>query len=168
MKNTGLLLLLFCLASAGHSQTQPYLKLDIRQNFITQKIDFLDGPKRLTKLEIQELMARENPETQDLYRKTISQSNLNSIFAVAGLAVSIGTIVYVVSPQRQSFTSSNLGLPLALTSIGLEIVSGVFRRNARNLARETVDSYNFGRTDQPVYFEENRIDQPIFSKVIRF
>jgi len=52
--------------------------------------------------------------------------------------------------------------------MAFEISSGIFNRSARNIAREAVDSYNFGRKDQPVYFEENRIDQPLFSHVIRF
>lgn len=113
-------------------------------------------------------MASVDPETQDLYRRSMNQGKLNSVFAIGGLATTVGTLVYVISPQRQSSTVSNLIWPLVITNTAFGILSGVFKRNARNLAREAVDSYNFGRTDAPVYFEENRVDVPLFSKVIRF
>lgn len=168
MKKIGIILLLVLATSAAYSQETPYLQLTIRDNFLTQKINFLEGPKVLSKLEIQQLMASVYPETQDLYRRSMNQGKLNSVFAIGGLATTVGTLVYVISPQRQSSTVSNLIWPLVITNTAFGILSGVFKRNARNLAREAVDSYNFGRTDAPVYFEENRVDVPLFSKVIRF
>jgi hypothetical protein len=101
MKKIGIILLLVLATNVAYSQETPYLQLTIRDNFLTQKIDFLEGP-------------------------------------------------------------------MVITNTAFGILSGVFKRNARNLAREAVDSYNFGRTDAPVYFEENRVDIPLFSKVIRF
>jgi hypothetical protein len=168
MKKIGIILLLVLATSVAYSQETPYLQLTIRDNFLTQKIDFLEGPKVLSKLEIQQLMASVDSETQDLYRRSMNQGKLNSVFAIGGLATTVGTLVYVISPQQQSSTASNLIWPLVITNTAFGILSGVFKRNARNLAREAVDSYNFGRTDAPVYFEENRVDVPLFSKVIRF
>jgi hypothetical protein len=168
MKNIGIVLLLVTLANAAFCQETPFLQLNIRENILTQKIDFLEGPKVLSKLEIQQLMASVDPETQDLYRRSVNQGKLNTVFALGGLASTVGGLVLIISPQQQSFTPSNLLIPLLITDVTLTILSGVFKRNARNLAREAVDSYNFGRTDAPVYFEENRIDVPLFSKVIRF
>ncbi len=159
---------LVLLAGYGFCQEQPYIQLNIRENFLTQKIDFLEGSKVLTKLEIQELMATANPETQDLYRRSMNQNKLNTVFAVGSLATTIGGLAYIIIPRQQSSSASNLTWPILISDLALNILSGVYKRNARNLAREAVDSYNFGRSDAPVYFEENRIDTPIFSHVIRF
>lgn len=150
------------------AQETPFLKLNIRKNFLDQKIDFLEGPKVLSKVEIQTLMSQANPETADLYRKSVSKQQIANIFSIGAFASVIGTTVYIVAPQQQSSQMSNLTWPLLISSLAFEIGSGIFNRSARNLAREAVDSYNFGRTDRPVYFEENRIDQPLFSYKIRF
>jgi len=168
MKKLLLISVLTLLAIAGFCQEQPYLQLNIRDNFLTQKIDFLEGPKVLTKMEIERLMSQTNPETQDLYRRSMNQSKLNTVFAIGSVAATVGGLVYIITPQQQSSTSSNLIWPILIADLSLNILSGVFKRNARNLAREAVDSYNFSRTDQPIYFEEKRIDQPLFSHVIRF
>jgi len=66
-ENIGIVLLLVTLANAAFCQETPFLQLNIRENILTQKIDFLEGPKVLSKLEIQQLMASVDPETQDLY-----------------------------------------------------------------------------------------------------
>ena len=150
------------------AQETPFLKLNFRKNFLDQKIDYLDGPKVLSKVEIQTLMTQGTPETADLYRKSVSKQQIANVFSIGAFASVIGTTFYIVSPKQQSSQMSNLTWPLLISSVVFEIGSGIFNRSARNLARETVDSYNFGRTDQPVYFEENRIDQPLFSHIIRF
>ncbi len=150
------------------AQETPFLKLNIHKNFLNQKIDFLEGPKVLSKVEIQTLMSQATPETADLYRKSVSKQQIANILSIGAFASVIGTTVYIVAPQQQSSQMSNLAWPLLISSLAFEISSGIFNRSARNIAREAVDSYNFGRTDKPVYFEENRIDQPIFSHVIRF
>lgn len=168
MKKLLLISVFALLATSGFCQERPYLQLNIRDNLLTQKIDFIEGPKVLTKVEIEQLMSLTNPETADLYRRSRNQSKLNTVFAIGSLAATVGSLVYVISPQQQSSTASNLIWPILIADLSMSILSGVFKRNARNLAREAVDSYNFGRTDQPVYFEENRIDQPLFSHVIRF
>ena len=53
MKKIVLMAILVLLAGYSFCQEQPYIQLNIRENFLTQKIDFLDGPKVLTKPEIQ-------------------------------------------------------------------------------------------------------------------
>ncbi|MFT4858526.1 MAG: hypothetical protein ACI8SN_000442 [Algoriphagus sp.] len=150
------------------AQETPFLKLNIHKNFLNQKIDFLEGPKVLSKMEIQTLMSQATPETADLYRKSVSTQQIANIFSIGAFASVIGTTVYIVAPHQQSSQMSNLTWPLLISSMAFEIGSGIFNRSARNIARKAVDSYNFGRKDQPVYFEENRIDQPLFSHVIRF
>jgi len=168
MKKIGMLMILLGISFSGYSQVKPYLQVDVRQNFLTQKIDFLDGPKVLSKAEMQSIMAESTVEIADLYRRSMAQQQIATIFAVAGLATTLGTAVYIISPQQQSSQTSNLFWPLLISSLALEIGGGIFNRNSRNLAREAVDSYNFGRSDQPIYFEENRIDIPLFSHVVHF
>ena len=168
MKKIGMLMILLGISFSGYSQVKPYLQVDVRQNFLTQKIDFLDGPKVLSKAEMQSIMAESTVEIADLYRRSMAQQQIATIFAIAGLATTLGTVVYIISPQQQSSQTSNLFWPLLISSLALEIGGGIFNRNSRNLAREAVDSYNFGRSDQPIYFEENRIDIPLFSHVVHF
>ena len=168
MKKIGMLMILLWISFSGYSQVKPYLQVDVRQNFLTQKIDFLDGPKVLSKAEMQSIMAESTVEIADLYRRSMAQQQIATIFAIAGLATTLGTAVYIISPQQQSSQTSNLFWPLLISSLALEIGGGIFNRNSRNLAREAVDSYNFGRSDQPIYFEENRIDIPLFSHVVHF
>lgn len=168
MKTIGIILLIVLFANAAFCQETPYLQLNIRDNFLTQKIDFIEGSKVLSKLEIQQLMASVDPETQDLYRRSMNQGKLSGAFAIGSLAATVGGLVYIISPQQQSSTASNLIWPILIADLSMSILSGVFKRSARNLAREAVDSYNFGRSNAPVYFEENRTDLPIFSHVIRF
>ena len=168
MKKIGMLMILLGISFSGYSQVKPYLQVDVRQNFLTQKIDFLDGPKVLSKAEMQSIMAESTVEIADLYRRSMAQQQIATIFAIAGLATTLGTAVYIISPQQQSSQTSNLFWPLLISSLALEIGGGIFNRNSRNLAREAVDSYNFGRSDQPIYFEENRIDIPLFSHVVHF
>jgi hypothetical protein len=168
MKKLGIIGLLILLANSLFGQEQPYIQLNIKENIFVQKISFLQESKVLTKQEVQKLMAQSNPETMDLYLRSMSQNKLSSTFSIASLAATIGTFVYVLSPHQTSSTGSSFIWPLVITDLSLSILSGVFKRNAKNLSQEAVDSYNFGRTDQPVYFEENRIDQPLFSYVIQF
>jgi len=167
MKKILTILFLVLFANSAISQDRPYLQVSIREGFLLQKIDFSDGPKVLNKMEMQSLMAASSQEIADLYRKSMSQQKLASAMAIAGVATTAISTIYILTPQQQ-ITQSNLFWPLVISGFVLDIGSGIFRRNARNIAREAVDSYNFGRSDAPVYFEENRIDIPIFSHVIRF
>lgn len=168
MKKAVLFILFLSILEPVLAQDSPFLSLNIRRNFLNQKIDFLDGPKVLTKLEIQTLMAESTPETADLYRRAMAQQRIATIFSFGGLAASVGTVVFVAAPQQQSSQLSNLAWPFLIASVALEIGSGIFNRQARNLARESVDSFNLGGTSSPVYFEDNRIDVPLFSHIIRF
>lgn len=168
MRKAVLFILFLCILEPVLAQDSPFLSLNIRRNFLNQKIDFLEGPKVLTKLEIQTLMAESTPETAELYRKAMSDQQIANILAIGGFAASVGTIVYVIAPQQQSSRQSNLAWPLLISSVVLEVGSGIFNRRARNLARESVDSFNLGGTSSPVYFEDNRIDMPLFSHVILF
>jgi hypothetical protein len=112
-------------------------------------------------------MAASSQEIADLYRKSVSRQKLASGMAIVGVATTVGTTIYILTP-RQQITGSNLFWPLLISSAVLDIGSRILRQNARNLAREAVDSYNFDRANAPIYFEENRMDVPLFSHVIRF
>ncbi len=141
--------------------------LDVRSNFLSQKIDFVDGNHVLTKTEAQRVFSQSDPETYALFEGSMSQQQLGTIFSVAGLASGIGTAVYGLTPQNEN--SANLFWPLAISSVALEIVSGIFRKKSIGLAEEAVASYNFGLDEgPPVYYEEKRVDAPIFTYVINF
>jgi hypothetical protein len=167
MKKILTVLLLVLLANSAIGQDRPYLQVSIREGFLLQKIEFLDGPKVLNKVEMQTLMAASSQEIADLYRKSVSRQKLASGMAIVGVATTVGTTIYILTP-RQQITGSNLFWPLLISSVVLDIGSRILRQNARNLAREAVDSYNFDRANAPIYFDENRIDVPLFSHIIRF
>ena len=99
MKKLGIIGLLILLANPVFGQEQPYIQLNIKENIFVQKISFLQESKVLTKQEVQKLMAQSNPETMDLYLRSMSQNKLSSTFSIASLAATIGTFVYVLSPQ---------------------------------------------------------------------
>ncbi len=164
LKNLRLFLFLFLLPLLAKAQNP--LQIDVRSNFISQKIDFIDGTRVLTKAEVNRLMSESDPETYELYQKAMSNQQLGSIFSIAALGAGLGTVIYGLSPQSPN--SPNLFLPLVIGSIGLEIASGIFRRKSIPLAKEAVESYNFALDQGPTYFEERRIDSPLFSYVIRF
>jgi hypothetical protein len=167
MKKIFAVLFLVLLANSAISQDQPYLQVSVREGFLLQKIKFLDGPKILNKMEMQSLMAASSQEIADLYRKSMSQQKLASVMTIAGVATTVGFTIYILTPQQQ-ITGSNLFWPLLISSLVLNIGSRILKQNAGNLAREAVDSYNFDRANAPIYFDENRLDVPLFSHVIRF
>ena len=149
----------------SQAQETPILRVDLRQNLLTQKIDILDGPKMLSQPEIRTIL-QTNSEALYLYEKSLNKQRINNILSFVDLGLFVGTTVLVLTPQQQSSQVSNLFWPFLVGSLAVGITSGFFRREARNLAREAVDSYNFGLTpNRPsLYFEENSIpQQPIFS-----
>ncbi|MDN3205183.1 hypothetical protein [Algoriphagus sediminis] len=159
-------LVFFLLILPMLARAQNPLQIDVRSNFVSQKIDFIDGNRVLSKADVNRLMSESDPETFELYRRAMSNQQLGTIFSIAGLGAGLGTVIYGLTPQNAN--APNLFWPLLIGSIGMEIASGVFRNKAIPLAEEAVDSYNFGLDQGPVYFEERRIDSPIFSYVIRF
>lgn len=46
------------------------LQIDVRSNFLTQKIDFIDGVRILSKADVNRMMAESDPETFELLGKT--------------------------------------------------------------------------------------------------
>lgn len=89
---------------------------------------------------------------------------VNNVLAGLELGLYVGTIYFVFAPQQQSSTISNLYWPLLIGFSATGVASGIFRRNVRNLTRESVDLFNFGnQSEPPVYFREDRVDQPIFA-----
>jgi hypothetical protein len=52
MKKILTVLLLVLLANSVIGQDRPYLQVSIREGFLLQKIEFLDGPKVLNKVEM--------------------------------------------------------------------------------------------------------------------
>jgi hypothetical protein len=126
-----------------------YLKMDFRQNFFGEKIDIYDGPNLLDKARIRTLM-EEKPEVYADYRKALNQQKISFGLDMTSLAVDIVVIAYIISPQFQSSTPSNLLIPLIFTNIGLSIASSQYRRSARNLTRHALDRYNFGDRLVPI------------------
>nr|WP_287938112.1 hypothetical protein [Algoriphagus sp.] len=155
--------LLVGIYSFSNAQEKPFLRVDVRQNLLTRKIDVLDGPKRLRKSELITLL-QSDPEALARYEKALAKQNVNDALSLVDMGLFLGTSVLAVAPRQQSSSLSRLAWPLMIGGFVVGIVSGVYRREARNLTREAIDLYNFGGgTSDPVYFEENRIDQPIFS-----
>lgn len=131
-----------------------YLKMDFRQNFFGEKIDIYDGPNLLDKARIRTLM-EEKPEVYADYQKALNQQKISFGLDMASLAVDIVVIAYIISPQFQSSTPSNLLMPLIFTNLGLSIASSQYRRSARNLTRHALDRYNFGDSLVPVVKESS-------------
>ncbi|MBC6366382.1 hypothetical protein [Algoriphagus sp. AK58] len=169
MKKHLFVFFLIGLAWSASAQDLPFLRVDVRQNLLTQKIDILDGPRPLSKNEVITIL-QTNPESLAIYEKAMRKQQINTALAVVDLGLLVGTTVLIFTPQQQSSTLSNLFWPIAIGTAAVGIVSGVFRREARNLTRDAIDTYNFGNKNfsPPVYFEENRMDQPIFSVKIPF
>ena len=150
----------------SQAQETPLLRVDVRQNLLTQKIDILDGPKMLSQPEVKTIL-QTNSEALYFYEKSLNKQRINNILSFVDLGLFVGSTVLAFTPQQQSSQVSNLFWPFLVGSLAVGVTSGFFRREARNLAREAVDSYNFGLepTSNPsIYFEENLInEQPIFS-----
>ncbi len=157
-------LILICYASLVQAQEQRLLRVDVRQNLLTQKIDVLDGPRMLSVPEVRTLM-QNDPEALSLYEKSRNKQRVNVILSIVDLGLITGATVLAFSPQQQSSQVSNLFWPSVIASAAVTITAGIFRREARNLSREAIDMYNFGNpSGPPVYFQDNnRMDQPIFT-----
>jgi hypothetical protein len=137
---------------AGESISGPYLRMDVRQNFIGEKIDIYDGPNLLDKARIRTLMAGK-PEMFADYQKALNKQKVVLGLDLTGMAVSLLTLTYLVAPQSQPSTPNNLLIPLVFTSLGLGIASTQFKRSARNLTRHALDKYNFGDRFVPIVRE---------------
>jgi len=132
----------------------PYLKMDVRRNFFGEKIDIYDGPNLLDKGRIRSMM-ESRPDMYADYQKALQKQNISFGLDIGKLAVDILVLTYVISPQFQSSTPSNLLIPLIITDVGLGIASGQFRRSARNLTRKALDRYNFGDRYIPAYKQQS-------------
>ena len=134
---------------AKESITGPYLRMDVRFNFIGEKIDIYDGPNLLDKARIRTLMEG-RPDMYADYQKALNKQRISFAMDLTGMALNLLTLTYIVSPQFQSSTPSNLLIPLVFTNLGLGIASGQIQRRARNLTRHALDRYNFGDRYVPV------------------
>jgi len=157
------LVILIAIASDLIAQENPFLQVETKRNFFSQKLIVLEGPKPLRKEEVMTIMASD-PEALARYEQAIRKQNISVALSVVEAGLFVGTMVYVISPKQQSTSQSNLFWPITISTLAVGIATGVYRRAAGNLTREAVDLYNFGsQNGPPVYFEDNRIDQPIFS-----
>lgn len=164
MRKTFLGLFLIILTqSTLQAQETPFLRVETKRNFFNQKVEVLDGPRSLRKNEVTILLA-EDPDALAIYQKSLKRTTISSMLAATELGLFVGTAYLVFAPQQQSSTISNLFWPFTIGTLVVGIASGIYRRDVRNLTREAVDLYNFGNQNgPPVYFQDNRIDQPIFS-----
>ncbi|WP_111669332.1 hypothetical protein [Algoriphagus litoralis] len=162
-KLTLCLLILVAISSELIAQESPFLQVETKRNFFNQKLIVLEGPKQLQKEEVMTLMAS-NPEALVRYEQAMRKQTISVALSAVEVGLFVGTMVFIFAPQQQSSTMSNLFWPLSIGTVVVGIASGVYRRSAGNLTREAVDLYNFGsQNGPPVYFQDNRIDQPIFS-----
>ncbi|WP_373492601.1 hypothetical protein [Aquiflexum sp.] len=127
----------------------PYLRMDVRFNFIGEKIDIYDGPNLLDKARIRTLID-EKPDMYADYQKALNKQKVVLGLDLTGLVVNLLTLTYIVTPQSQPSTQTNLLIPLVFTGLGLGIASNQFRRSARNLTRQALDMYNFGDRLVPI------------------
>lgn len=157
------LVILIAISSDLIAQENPFLRVEMNRNFFSQKLIVLEGPKPLSKQEVMTIMASD-PEALATYQQAQRKHTISVALSVVEAGLFVGTMVFIFAPQQQSSTMSNLFWPLSIGTVVVGIVTGVYRRSAGNLTREAVDLYNFGsQSGPPVYFEDNRIDQPIFS-----
>jgi len=163
MKKIILMVLFAFFALHSQAQYQPYLTVDYRNNIIGQVIDIYDGPQKLSKVQVLELM-ESDPDVNDLYRAALRKQRVAFGLDIASTAILIGSTVYIFAPSSQS-RPNNLYLPLVISSLGVGIASGFYRRSARNLTRQAVDMYNFGapKSQPSHYFEGNIPQTKIFS-----
>ncbi len=145
------------------AQENPFLRVETKRTIFNQKIEVLDGPKSLRKEEVTMLLSTD-PDALFLYEKARRKQKITSMLTALEMGLFVGSAYFIFAPQQSSSKISNLFWPISIGSIVTSIASGAFRREASNLTREAIDLYNFGnQPGSPVYFRENRIDQPIFS-----
>lgn len=134
---------------ARESISGPYLRMDVRFNFIGEKIDIYDGPNRLDKARIRTLM-EERPNMYADYQKALKMQKVSFALDLTGLSLTLLTYAYLFTTQFQSSTPSKLAIPFVITNLGLNLTSSQMRRRARNLTRHALDQYNFGEKYIPV------------------
>lgn len=122
---------------------KPYLKMDFRNNFLGEKIDIYDGPNLLTKNRINQYKL-DYPEFEEYFQKSQRNQNWSMAMGVLDLASTIVFVGYILTPQIQSSTPSNILVPLTIANIGIGISGGLFRRAARNQTRIALMKFNFG------------------------
>lgn len=145
------------------AQETQFLRVETKLNFFNQKVEVLDGPRSLSKEEVTILLS-EDPDALSVYQKSLRRNTINSVLAGMEMGLLVGTAYLVIAPQQQSSSLSNLFWPFTIGTLVVGIASGIYRRDVRNLTREAVDLYNFGNQNgPPVYFNENRVDQPVFN-----
>lgn len=134
---------------ARESISGPYLRMDVRFNFIGEKIDIYDGPNLLDKARIRTLM-EERPDMYADYQKALKMQKVSFALDLTGLSLTLLTYAYLFTTQFQSSTPSKLAIPFVITTLGLNLTSSQMRRRARNLTRHALDKYNFGENYIPV------------------
>jgi hypothetical protein len=149
-------LLLVCVMTEVNCQEYPFLRIDYRQTFLGDRIDILDGPKVLNKEEVYQLMQTQ-PEAFETYQMALKKQRTGKLLDGGAFLTSIGVIALTfIPPQSASYnTRNNLLLPAMISTLGLGIASGFYRRSSRNITREAVDLYNFSeKKAEPIYFQD--------------
>lgn len=120
----------------------PYLKMDVRQNFLGEKIDIYEGPNLLNKQRLNQIK-RDFPELQSYLESAERAQNWSVALDIVSLVSNLVFISYVAFPEFQSSAPSNLIIPLFVVDLGVGISSSVIRRNARNRTRLALQQFNF-------------------------
>jgi len=155
MKKLSFALLFVCFITEVFGQ-QPFLRIDYRQTFLGDRIDILDGPKVLNKEEVYRLMQTQ-PEAFETYQMALKKQKTGKLLDGGAFLTSIGVIALsFIPPQSASYSvRNNFFIPLAITTVGIGIASGFYRRSSRNLTREAVDLYNFSeKKPDSIYFDD--------------
>lgn len=149
-------LLMVCVMTDVYGQEYPFLRIEYRETLIGDRIDILDGPKVLTKQEVYQLMQAQ-PEAFEKYQMAMKKQRTSKLLDGATVLTSAAVLVLsLIPPQSSSYnTRNNLLLPAMISTLGLGIASGFYRRSSRNITREAVDLYNFSeKKADPIYFDD--------------
>ena len=147
---------MFCGLSQAFGQQQPFLRVEYRETFIGDRIDILDGPRVLTKEEVFQMMQTQ-PTAFEKYQQAMKKQRTSKLLDGATFLTTVGVIALsFIPPQSSSYnTRNNLLLPAVITTLGLGIASGFYRRSSRNMTKEAVDLYNFSeKKKDPIYFDD--------------
>jgi hypothetical protein len=102
-------------------------------------------------------MMQTQPTAFEKYQQARKKQSTSKWLDGVTLLTTVGVVgLSLISPQSStSNTRNNLIIPLVITTFGLGIASGFYRRSSRNMTKEAVDLYNFSekKTD-PIYFDD--------------
>lgn len=119
-----------------------FLRLDIKYQFLGQKIDIYEGTKLLQRDQISSLL-QSNEKAIETYSIIQKRQKVSKVSHVVNQGLGIGILFLMLGYQNQSSTQNDLIFPLIITGTGLSIFSNNYDRKTRNLARTAIHRYNY-------------------------